>query len=282
MGKILITGANGFIGNAVLAHFGKNAIGTDMHLSENIFAMDITNKAEVDKFFAENDISQCIDFAGISLPNVCEEQKELSYRVNVEGQKNLLEACAKKGVEYYYSSTVRLYDSDDGVVNEKSSICETNNYTKTKILAEKQIKEFYDSGKLKKAVIFRFSNTFGADPNKERLIPTIISSLKKGSVELINAGTLFDMLYINDISKAIELVMENEEGFKIFNVASGEQVSMKQIAELISSKLNNNSKVIIKDEKEIVHPKISIEKISSLGFVPTSFEEALEEIINFY
>jgi nucleoside-diphosphate-sugar epimerase len=282
MEKILVVGANGFIGKEVLSHFGDKAIGIDMVLAENVLVVDITKKAELEKFFDENKISACIDFAGISVPLICEEQKELTYKVNVEGQKNLLDECAKHCVDYYYSSTVRLYDSNSVIATEESQTKATNYYSKTKILAEKQVKDFYEKGKLKKAIIFRFSNTFGRDPNKERLLPTIISSLKNGSIELTNANTKFDMLYVKDILVVIELAMKNVHGFEIFNVASGEQLAMKEIAKKISSKLENNSRVIIKDENEIIHPTISIEKVSSLGFKPTRFETALGKIIDFY
>ena len=280
MGKILIVGANGFLGNVVLKYFGERAIGMDMCPSENILEIDITKKEDVEKVFVENEISDCIDFAGISLPTVCEEQQDLAYKVNVKGQKNILEACSKNGANYYYSSTVRLYDANGEVANEETLVKETNYYTKTKILAEEQIREFYKSGKLKKAIIFRFSNTFGKDSNEKRLIPTIISSITNGEITLTNANTKFDMLYVKDILKAIEIAMEKVSGFEIFNVASGSQLTMQSLAETISSKLNNNSKVSISDEKELIHPKISIEKISSLGFVPTKFEEALKEILD--
>jgi len=283
MGKILVVGANGFIGGEVLSYFGERAIGISNIVSKekNILKVDITKKEELEMFFEENDISSCVDFAGVSLSRVCEENKALAYQVNVLGQKNLLNVCSKQGVDYYYSSTVRLYDSDIGEVDENSEIKKSNCYTETKILAEKQIKEFFKEGKLKKAVIFRFSNTFGKDPNKERLIPTIISALKNGSIELTNANTKFDLLYVRDIPKAIELAMRNANGFGIFNVASGEQLTMKEIAQRISRKLQNNSKVIIKDENELLHPKISIGKIASLGFVPTKFEKAFDEIFDF-
>jgi dTDP-4-dehydrorhamnose reductase len=282
MEKILIVGARGFIGQVVMAQFGEKAVGIDIKSSENVFAVDITKKEELEKFFEENKLSACIDFAGISLPLVCAENRALAHKINVEGQRNLLEVCAKNNVDYYYSSTVRLYDSDEGIATEESEVKATNYYTETKLLAEKQIREFFDSGKLKKAVIFRFSNTFGKDPNIERLIPTIISSLKNGSIELTNAKTKFDLLYAKDIPRAIEIVMGKAKGFEIFNVASGKQLTMDEIATWISLKLSNGSKIKIKDQKELLRPGISIEKIKSIGFVPTEFEKAISSIISFY
>jgi nucleoside-diphosphate-sugar epimerase len=282
MSKILIVGANGFIGKEVLSYFKDGAIGIDLVSDKNILAVDITKNEEIEKIFAENDISSCIDFAGLSLPLVCEEKQDLAYKINVLGQKNILEVCSKYGVEYYYSSTTRVYDASVGTVDEKSKVSFTNYYTQTKILAEKQIKEFYDLGKLKKAVILRFSNAYGIDSNKDRLIPTIISSLKKGEITLTNANTKFDLLYLKDIPKVIELIMGKTKDFEIFNIVSGEQLTMRDIATKIFFKLNNKSKIIIKDENEIIHPVVLMKKISGLGFVPTKFDEAIDEIIDFY
>jgi nucleoside-diphosphate-sugar epimerase len=282
MKKILVIGSEGLIGKELMALLGDKAIGIDKHaVGNNRISADIMDYSALEKIFVENKISSCINLAAVALPLECEKDKKEAFLINVIGNMNLVELCALHGADFYYASSARVYSAnklakEDSLLNPKGA------YMKTKLLSEKIIKSYYELGLLKNAVIFRFSNVYGKDEHRERLVPSLILKAKSGIIEITNAENTFDLVYVKDVVKAILLVVENSAGFEIFNIASGRLLSIKQVAKIIAKKKSALVKVKIISKGKPDYPKILIKKIESLGFKPSRFEDNIEDIINYY
>ena len=282
MEKVLVVGALGLIGKELMSSLGEKAIGIDVNVAEKkILKADISNYSALEKVFQENRISSCVNLAAIALPLECEKNKKDAFLVNVAGNLNLLELCAQYDVEFYYASSVRVYDTSR-IANEDSPVNPSGVYMKTKVLSEKIIQAYFERKLLKKAIIFRFSNVYGKDNHKDRLIPSLISQTKGGAVEITNSNTKFDLIYVKDVVKAILLSMEKSKGFQIYNVVSGKLLSVEQIAKILIKKINPSATLRIKSKQSVNYPVVSNEKIKNLGLIPVSFEQSLDEIVAYY
>ncbi|SFE78867.1 dTDP-4-dehydrorhamnose reductase [Chitinophaga sp. CF118] len=108
MKNILITGANGQLGQAikkVAADFPAfNFVYTD------ISVLDITDAAAIDTFFAEKEIHGCINCAAYTAVDRAEGDEEMAFKLNFEAALNLADACAQYNAQLIHISTDYVFD----------------------------------------------------------------------------------------------------------------------------------------------------------------------------
>jgi UDP-glucose 4-epimerase len=101
-------------------------------------------------------------------------------------------------------------------------------------------------------------------------------------IELWGDGTESrDFIFINDLVYAIDLILEKDSStFNIYNLASGEEVTIETLAKLFFKELGGNIKYKFNGQTRAGDPrnwKASIEKLATLGFVPGhSLEDGLK------
>lgn len=164
--SILITGANGQLGSAILNIFKQNkinVIGTDRSI------MDITNQKQVYEVINKINPQIIIHCAAYTAVDEAEKDKETCYRVNVEGTRNLALIAKELNILFVYFSTDYVFD---GIKKEPYLVSDIPNpinyYGLTKYLGEEIIKTL-----LVEYYIFRISWVFG--PNGKNFVKTIIS-----------------------------------------------------------------------------------------------------------
>jgi len=104
---------------------------------------DITNPDDVNNLM--KDIDVIIHLAGI-IPPLSEKKPKLAYKVNVGGTQNLINAAEKleKPPRFILASSVSIYGPcmhKKGLRRADDDVCPTDNYTHTKVDAEKLVKE---------------------------------------------------------------------------------------------------------------------------------------------
>ena len=86
-----------------------------------------------------------------------------------------------------------------------------------------------------------------------------------------------------DVAKAICLCAESGGSYDVYNVCSGESVSVKEITEIINKNLKKRVQFLFSQSdrpNEVDETRGSCEKLKSLGWAPSmSFEEGIKEII---
>ena len=148
--KILIIGANGFLGKNILRTSHRNKklsqestyIAADLqdnNIEENIpfWFIDITN--ENDTFKKIMKISPDIIILTAAMTNVDqnEREKDIATKINTDGPKNVLKACKKLGTKLLFLSTDFVFDgSKQGYYTEKDIPNPLSHYAKTKNDAE--------------------------------------------------------------------------------------------------------------------------------------------------
>jgi dTDP-4-dehydrorhamnose reductase len=146
--KILITGANGLLGQKLIKQILPNkdlfAIATsksDCRLPADWadFAfeqMDVCDTAQVDEVMRAHQPDVVIHAASMTDVDRCEVNHDECYRQNVIGTRNVLSACEKYGSHFIFISTDFIFDGKNGPYDETASSNPINYYGRSKEQAE--------------------------------------------------------------------------------------------------------------------------------------------------
>ena len=131
---MLITGGSGALGTELKKIFSDS-------LTPNHKSLDITNKKNVLDFFKNHDIDTVIHAAALTKIRPCEENRELAWKTNVEGTKNLVDVVLElnQDVQFIYISTACVFDGHTGMYKESSIPYPENFYSLTKLVAEHEV-----------------------------------------------------------------------------------------------------------------------------------------------
>jgi len=211
--KIFLTGGSGFIGSrlAPLAvHAGHEVtVVTPINTPTEKARCDALTKAGINVVIAPLEDSAVIarELQGkdavihlAAAQHEAEQPESYFQRINVDGTRSLLEAAAKAGVRrFVHGSTIGVYGSAaDGSLDEDSPLAPDNPYGRTKMAAEKVVREF---GSPLEWIIIRSSETYG--PGDMRLLK-LFKGVKKGRFPIIGGGqNLHQVIYVDDLSRGL-------------------------------------------------------------------------------
>lgn len=232
MKKILITGANGMIGSAIVREFINKyeLILVDPHTSRieqykgrvTILKRSLT---EISEWQDVLDEVYCVIHLAAAVHWVPKTRKEEQKFIdtNAEGTRKLYNVCSKHGVKrFLYFSTNDVYEASDKVITENTDVKPNSIYGESKLIAEKYLLEDIKKGKTA-VCIFRPASIFGE--NDRGSMKSMISFCRKGFVPMIGKGeNKKALLYLKDIVHAVELYVDNKSDLngEILNISSGD------------------------------------------------------------
>lgn len=206
------------------------------------------------------------------------EDLTLDVKTNLEVLMETLEHCKSNDIVFNYVSTGFVYGSDI-VYAKEDDPCEPQGfYSITKRAAEQLIVSFckvYDV----KYRILRIANVYGKDKtvsSKKNVLGFLIQLMKENKeIALYNNGKdLRDYMHVNDVCKALKLVIDRGEINSIYNIATGTALSFRNVVELCKEILGSKSELVSVETprfNQIVQAKnfaLNAEKLMSLGFEP--------------
>lgn len=277
--KIAVSGSDGFIGKNVcllLEQNGHEVIKID--LSQGF---DLSNPNAVDKI---PEVECFIHLANLVYVPGSYDNPALYYRVNYMTTLNALEVCRKYNARLVYISSY-VYGSPQYLpVDEKHPVCPFNPYAQTKVICEKLCEGYHRDFGVKVSVVRPF-NLYGMGQKGMLLIPEIIGQLREGKeeIQLKAASPRRDYVNVIDVARAICACAMCDEEYGVFNICSGESVSVRDITEIINRHLKK--KVIFTFStsdrpNEVDETRGSCEKLRALGWAPSiSFEEGIKAIL---
>ena len=268
--KILITGANGYIGNCLFNYLKKkyNVFGIDIknNLNNKIFKCNILNINKFNNFLSSIKPQIIIHLAAQSLVDETINKKKY-IKNNVFATKILLSLMKKNKINnIIFSSTASIYKKNLKMINESSELKPLSHYAKTKLNAEKLIR---NNSELKH-VILRFFNVcsalskpvLGELHNPEtHLIPTVVyKSLKKKNIyiygrnfDTFDGTCVRDYIHVEDICSAIEksfkFLLKKQKSL-ILNIGNSKGYSNLEIINFIEKKLKRKSKIIFTKKRK--------------------------------
>ena len=317
MKKFIITGGAGFIGSTLvkaLIEKGAESIliiddlstGSESNISSvlnderiefiNSRIEDVDN---LDSLFSSYDFCYHLA-AGVGVQYIMENVSK-ALLTNIEGTHKVIESCKNKNVPILITSTSEVYGvSEDSVWTEESkSLIGPPTKLRWSYAASKLIDEFlalseYNDGNLK-PIIVRLFNIIGTNQLSEygMVVPKFIEAALRNETIIIHGkgDQTRSFTWVDDVVNYFCLLAEKELYGEIFNIGQTEEISIKNLADLIIKETNSNSEIIYKPHKEVYGDKLedpmrrtpSIEKVvKATGYKPSmSIPEMIKEIIDY-
>jgi NAD dependent epimerase/dehydratase len=174
-------------------------------------------------------------------------------RTNVEGTTNVLESCREYDVEkIIHTSTSETYGTAIYVpIDEKHPMQGQSPYSASKIGADKIAESFHKSFNMPITIIRPF-NTYGPRQSARAVIPTIISQILSGKIE-IKLGSLTptrDFNYVKDTAEAFIKIAESDKTIgEVINTGSNYEISIGDTIKKIIKILGKDIRIICDEER---------------------------------
>ena len=276
--KILVTGADGFIGShlveglldrgcqvrAFVFYNSFNSWGwletfpKDKLDKLEVFAGDIRDPNGVRKAMQEMDM--VFHLAALIAIPFSYHSPDSYIDTNIKGTLNVLQAARDTGCNrVLITSTSEVYGTAQYVpIDERHPFQGQSPYSATKIGADRIAESFYRSFNTPVTIVRPF-NTYGPRQSARAVIPTIITQLLAGSAE-IRLGSIHptrDFNYVKDTVDGFIAIAETQATIgEEINIASQQEISIGQLAREIIDQINPTA--ILKGTSRIVYEDIRI------------------------
>lgn len=268
--RVLVTGGAGFIGSHVTRALLDD--GAEVTVVDDLFAGE-RDHVPAETAFHDMDVrsDECYDLVVDADPDVivhlaalhyipyCNDNPEETFEVNVVGTRNLLEAAREldglRSVVYASSAAVYPPRDEPHAVGDVPGPMDI--YGRTKLVGEDLLELFYAETGVPSASA-RLFNVYGPNETNPHLIPAILEQLEGGnrSIELGNLSPARDFVYAEDVADAfatlageIDTIVgesgdgEAGDGYRVYNVGTGEEYTVREVAETLGEALRDDLEV---------------------------------------
>lgn len=308
---LLITGADGFVGQHIINHL-QNIQYTNVHGTafrpesasrlaktlgnNNVHTLDLTNQPAVTNLLATLQPKGIIHLAARASVNESYQQAEAVLNTNTKLQLVMLEAikeAAKQarlislGSAQAYGVLPAKYQAQP--INEEAPFYPSNPYAVSKATQELLSRAYQLSYQLD-IIHVRPFNQIGPGQSTDFALPSFadqIVKIENGEQDKLLVGNLEavrDFTDVRDAAKAYEVLLRQGVSGKVYNLGSGAGVTMKEVVQ----KMVALAKVKIEIETDpsrlrpvdVPHFVADISKLNQLGWQPeTSLEQTLGDIL---
>jgi dTDP-glucose 4,6-dehydratase len=255
--RLLVTGAAGFIGSNFVRYW------LDRHPDDYVVAYDLltyagsrTSLADLDdrvvfvhgdivdgdlaeRVVRDEEIDVIVNFAAESHNSLAVIDPGRFFRTNVLGTQTLLDVARATGLaRFHHVSTCEVYgdlalDSDDAFTEDHPYRPRTP-YNASKAGADHAVRSYFETYGLP-VTITNCSNNYGPYQFPEKVVPLFVTNALDDAPLPLYASTQNkrEWLHVADHCRAIELVLERGRDGETYNVGSGVEVSIEELADRI-------------------------------------------------
>ena len=277
MKKILVSGADGFIGSHLvesLVHLGYNVKAFTLYNSFNkwgwLDSLDKSVLSEIEVFSGDirdpygvkNAMEGCdtvLHLAALIAIPYSYHSPDTYIDTNIKGTLNVLQAARSLNVErIIHTSTSEVYGTARFVpITEEHPLQGQSPYSASKIGADQLAYSFYTSFELPVITIRPF-NTYGPRQSARAVIPTIITQLANG-LDVLKLGSIHptrDFNYVQDTVDGFIAALKAENAFgETINLGSNFEISIGDTVNVIAELMNKS--ITIETEDKRLRPKDS-------------------------
>ena len=282
MQKILVTGADGFIGSHLVEDLLKKGYQVKAFVYYNsfnswgwidTFPKDI--KDEIEIFTGDirdpNGVKTAVENCDIVFHLAALIGIPFSYHspdsyidTNIKGTLNILQAARQLKTErVFVTSTSEVYGTAQYVpIDENHPYQGQSPYSASKIGADRIAESFYRSFNLPVTIVRPF-NTYGPRQSTRAIIPTIIIQLINNfkKIKLGNLSPTRDFVYVRDVVNGfIEIAKSNKTIGEEINIATKSEISIEDLAKEIIKQINPKAEIVC-DKKRVRPEKSEVERL---------------------
>ncbi|WP_041522443.1 NAD-dependent epimerase/dehydratase family protein [Gilvimarinus agarilyticus] len=281
--RILITGGCGFIGTSLIQSLLKKDPSQKIRVLDSLITGSEADLSEVTSFnsvtldalggdssqvqlvvadirdenavnIAAKGVSAIVHLAANTGVGPSVENPRLDMECNVIGTFNVLEGARLNGVEkFVFASSGAPAGEVEPPIHEELPPHPVSPYGSSKLAGEGYCSSYYRTFGVK-TICLRFGNVYGPrSKNKASVVAKFIKQAIAGETCMIygDGNQTRDFIYIQDLVRAVELALESSFGGETFQVASGRERTVGEVAELIACSLKNKGiKMTIEHESK--------------------------------
>ncbi len=281
--KTLVIGGSGLLGH----YLKENLADSDTYFtynesklnSEQTTFLDITNEHNLEKIFETVKPDTVYHVAAITNLDWCENNEQKTFAVNTNPINNIVNLANVYNSKLIFVSTDSVFDGVKGNYVENDPLNPINIYSKSKVEAEKIVKNLDDS------LIIR-GTFFGIKKNKESFLSYLLKQLKNGKKIKVPEDKISNGLFVNDFAKTL-IEMNRKKLSGLFHIGSSDNINNFEFAKEIANIFGYEDDLIqnslfqdIFHEKNLVAKRplnttLNVNKISNIIKMPN-----VKQVIN--
>jgi dTDP-4-dehydrorhamnose reductase len=262
--RVLITGANGLLGQKLAAVFFQESMHTllltdkmdasfdsDNRLALQYLQLDITDKNEVKRVMKDFRPDAVINTAALTNVDACESEREFAWKLNVDGVKHLLiGARALENCHVIQISTDYVFDGKSDIYEESSRPNPLSYYGKTKLAAENAM-----IGSSVKGTVVRTQVLYGTGVGiRPNFVLWVLDKLHARIPFHVVTDQFGNPTYVEDLAFAILKIVEKQQT-GLYHVCGPEIIDRHSFARKIAEEFKFDPKVILPiTSKELNQP----------------------------
>ncbi len=297
--KILVTGGNGFIGHTLVRHLlneGNEVKVIDIKpIKFSHPKLEFVGKSVLDDIRWDMRDCDMVYHLAAELGVINSDKKPLNtLAVNIDGTVNVFRCALGTSVKkIVYTSSSEVYGEPREIpIKEDSPKSPVSIYGVSKLTAEMYARGYVQEYGMDINPV-RLFNVYGPGQGFEWVIPLFIQKVLGNQSPLVfgDGSQVRCFTYITDIVNGMEMVRKKGAKGEAYNIANTDQITMKELAELIirisgkklSPKITGFGKETRAKEREIMKRVPSIGKLKALGWKPEiNIEEGIKRAYNWY
>ncbi|MBN8676341.1 MAG: SDR family oxidoreductase [Chitinophagales bacterium] len=289
--RILVTGANGFLGNYLVQQLlqkqfpviatGKGNNRLPFAGADNFYyqPMDFTDPFAVHDVFEKYQPTIVVHAGAMSKPDDCEKEQWQAYLVNVEGTVTLLTNAEEYQSFFIFVSTDFVFDGKKGMYSEMDIPLPVNFYGKTKLEAEEIVKEYPFDWAITRTVLVYGKPLAG----RSNILSIVKEKLEKGEQYSVVNDQVRTPTYVEDLAAGIVAIIE-KKATGIYHLSGADILTPFEMAIRTADYLGLDKSLLKKvTAADFTQPAkrppktgFNIEKAKKeLGYRPLSFAEGL-------
>ncbi len=244
--KVGLTGGSGFLGSHLQTYL--------ISLGHEVFSFngDICNFSEINEFCLKYKFESIVHLAGIS--NIADADSNIQklFEVNVLGTANVIEATKNNNpsANFIFASTAQVYapPTSKKRIQEYDIVKPQNLYARSKLMGEKILESYVETGLLKGTILRIFNHTHKTQPDKA-FLPVVykqcLSAHDKGEqfvrLSLGNIDLERDLSPVKNFSFLVEkIISKTNSEFKVnkFNICGGEGFNLRDVINSFAEHMN--------------------------------------------
>lgn len=269
--KALVTGSSGFIASNLVDYLkstGYEVVGYDIKTGQ-----DILNYKQLQQTFNHHKFDEVYHLAAQAFIGPGEADPYMDLKINGVGMLNMLRCIEKHRVPMVFTSSGSVYGLTDSFPHAENALLHpTANYGCTKRLAELYLQKWVTmTGIPAKAV--RFSSVYGVGRGMNGPVNVFINLALRGKPLTVygDGSQTRDAVYIEDAIRGLRLVQMKGEPGEIYNIGCGEEHSVREIAEIVST-ISGVEVVYVSGHEfskfDVKRSYYDISKVRKLGYKP--------------
>lgn len=301
MNSIIILGSSGFIGSAAARHFlneGYHTIGIDLITDEKLqdhqsftFIKSAISEDILEQILSEHKPVAIINAAGRASVGASFENPQSDYAENTQTVFTILDCIRRFSpkTNFVLLSSAAVYGNPAQLpVRETDALAPISPYGFHKMQAEIIAKEFHHCFGIS-SIVLRIFSCFGEGQRKLLLWDLCEKASRQNKVLLKGRGKeTRDFIHANDVALFIAHLLKNKpgNGFEVYNVASGKEWSIKEVATHLVHSLDYNNELEFEGTANVGNPdnwQADVSKMHNTGFSPTiDLETGIQQYAAWY